>query len=149
MATRAAGVVAAFLLDDLPPPLSKVDEDEASSLRTGVVPGIDEDVERVEGWTEPTAGVAVALQESMPDSEASVSIGSAADDVDGDAVAAAAEAAANFSAALSKKWKSVFCGGFAAAAVDAPPSASPSTPVAVDSFVVVSFGRRFKVTNSH
>ena len=44
MATRAAGVVTAFLLVDLPPPPSK-DEDEASSLRTGVVPGIDEDVE--------------------------------------------------------------------------------------------------------
>ena len=43
MATRAAGVVTAFLLDDLPPPLK--DDDEASSLRTGVVPGIDEDVE--------------------------------------------------------------------------------------------------------
>ena len=45
MATRAAGVVTAFLLVDLPPPPSKDDEDEASSLRTGVVPGIDEDVE--------------------------------------------------------------------------------------------------------
>ena len=109
----------------------------------------------MEGWTAPSAGAAVALQESMPDSVESVSIRSAEEAVDKDAVvavavaAAAVEAAASFSAALSKKWKSVFCGGFAAAAVDAPPSASPSTPVAVDSFVVVSFGRRFKVTNSH